>query len=469
VKIRSVGARLTLWYAAAFATALLLIGAAMWFAMQQSLYHAIDESLRARVAGIHIFIRDHKNRLHLDEVKEEFYAHGDLFQVLDDSGEWIHRDEALGSETIMGIAAATESGRYANITAAGEPLRFLSESLEIDGRRYAVQVAAPLRDLQQGLHDALWVLIPVFPLALLLASAGGYWVSRRALEPVDRITRSARAITAANLSQRIEMPPTDDELARLTETLNDMIGRLEAAFRKISQFTADASHELRTPLAVMRTTAEVALRTRAGAEHREALEHIVAEVGRTSHLVDNLLSIAKTDSGHEQLSRAPVDVVEIAREAATEIAVIARVKGVDLETQWPKMQAWVEGDRHALRRLFLILLDNAVNYTPAGGRVDLAIDTSDGHVRISICDTGIGIPAEDLPRIFDRFYRVDRARSRRQGGAGLGLAIGRWLAEQHRGAITVESKLGAGSRFEVRLPSDHPDRATRLAGLHGPE
>jgi signal transduction histidine kinase len=203
----------------------------------------------------------------------------------------------------------------------------------------------------------------------------------------------------------------------------------------------------------MRTTAEVALRAHEHDEHSAALEQIVAEVGRTSHLVENLLQLAKADSGAERLAKAPVDVVGLAREATTEVDVLARTKGIRLASELPSSAVNVHGDPRALRQLLLILLDNAVKYTPAGGRIEVSIAADNGHASVSVRDTGIGIPAEDLPHIFDRFYRVDRARSREHGGAGLGLAIGRWIAEAHGGAILVESELERGSVFNVRLPT----------------
>jgi heavy metal sensor kinase len=453
MNLRSIGARLTLWYAAAFAFALLLLGAGLWFAVQQSLYHAIDESLRDRVEGIRRFIEDHKTRLAVPTVKEEFLAHGDLFRVIDDRGEWIHQAETLSGVAVPPLQTHDGEARADNVASNGSPLRFWSQNIEIDGRTFTVQVAAPLRDLQQGLHDALWVLIPLFPLVLLLASAGGYWLSRRALAPVDQITQTTRFITAANLAQRLPVPQTGDELERLSQTLNEMIGRLESAFKKISRFTADASHELRTPLAVMRTTAEVALRgPQPGGEHGTALRHMLAEIERTTHLVENLLLIAKADSGDAQLQRRPVDLVETISDACEQASILAQVKGIKFETRLPDKTVWVTGDAHALRRLFLILLDNAVKYTPQGGMFEVSLAEGDGFVIGSVRDTGIGIAADDLPHIFDRFYRVDRARSRDQGGTGLGLAIGRWIIEAHGGTISVQSELNRGSLFRVQLP-----------------
>jgi heavy metal sensor kinase len=453
MNLRSIGIRLTIWYAAAFAVGLLLLGAGMWFAVQQSLYHAIDESLHDRVEGIRRFIEDHKTRLSLDEVKEEFHAHGDLFQVIDQDGQWVHQAETLNGTPTPPVEALATGVRFDNVAVRGAPLRFLSQNIDIDGRRYTVQVAAPLRELQEGLREGLWLLVPLFPLVLLIASAGGYWMSRRALAPVDQITQTARSITAESLSKRLDVPRTGDELERLSQTLNEMIGRLESAFTKISRFTADASHELRTPLAVVRTTAEVALRgPQPDGEHRAALEQIVAEVERTSHLVENLLLIAKADSGDAQLHKTPIDLVQAVDEACSQASVLARVKGITFETHLPEKAIWVTGDSHALRRLFLILLDNAVKYTPAGGSFEVSLAEGDGFVVGSVRDTGIGIPSDDLCHIFDRFYRVDRARSRELGGSGLGLAIGRWITEAHGGTISVESTLARGSLFTVQLP-----------------
>jgi heavy metal sensor kinase len=448
----SIGARLTMWYAAAFAVGLVVLGVAMWFAVRQSLYHAIDESLRDRVEGIHRFIEDHKTRLSLDEVKEEFHAHGDLFQVVDDAGNIVHRADTLNDVPMPPFDASITEARFDDVADSGVPLRFLSANVAIDGRPFAVQVAAPLRDLQQGLRDALRVLLPLFPVVLVLASGGGYLMSRRALAPVDRITQTARSITADNLSQRLAVPQTGDEIERLSQTLNEMIARIESAFTRISRFTADASHELRTPLAVMRTTAEVALRgPQSAAEQRSALEHIIAEIERTSSLVENLLLMAKADS-RDELRKQPVDIVAALREACAQADVLARVKGVQLEMRVPDVVLSVMGDREALRRLFLILFDNAVKYTPAGGTLVVSLQQTDGHVIGTVKDTGIGISTADLPFIFDRFYRVDQARSRDQGGVGLGLAIGRWITQAHGGTIRVESVLNVGSLFTVQLP-----------------
>jgi heavy metal sensor kinase len=456
VNLRSIGVRLTLWYTLAFAAACVLIGAGTWLAVRQSLYHAIDESLRDRVEGIRRFVADHEARLDLEEVKEEFRAHGDLFRVVDGDGRAVHEGAALaGAE---GLPAALPPGRDSEIGSAvvrGEPMRVLSQSIAVGGRRYTVEAVTPLRELREGLSGASAALIGLVAAALLLAAAGGYSLSRRALAPVDRITRAAREISADSLSRRLEIPETGDELARLSATLNDMIGRLETSFQQIARFTADASHELRTPLALMRTTAEVALRgEQPPAELRGALGAIIAEVERTSHLVENLLLIAKADSGDARLQRIRVDLAAAVQEACSQASVLAHVKGLSLEVRAADRAIWVIGDPHALRRVFLILLDNAIKYTPGAGTLQVALAERDGVAIGEVRDTGIGIPAPDLPHVFERFYRVDRARSRDHGGAGLGLAIARWIVAAHGGSITVESGVDRGSVFSVLLPCE---------------
>src|SRR2546428_263395 len=232
-----------------------------------------------------------------------------------------------------------------------------------------------------------------------------------------------------------------------------MLERLESAFKRISQFTADASHELRTPVALMRTTAELSLRKpRPEAEYREALTQILRELETTSALVEKLMLLARADSGVEALQFAPLDLAENLREACRQGHTLAQAKQISLQEQIANRPVIVEGDAHALQRLFLILIDNAVKYTPAEGRVTASLTDTNGFAVAEIRDTGIGIATVDLPHIFERFYRADKARSREMGGVGLGLSIGRWIAEAHGGAIEVESTPSQGSVFRVRLP-----------------
>jgi signal transduction histidine kinase len=270
---------------------------------------------------------------------------------------------------------------------------------------------------------------------------------------VDRITQDARSISIANLSERLEVSGSKDELHRLTETLNDMLARLDSSVRQMRQFTADASHELRTPLTLIRTAAEFSLRReRTREELTEAIRKILRECERTSTLVDSLLLLARADSGVDGLQFAPVDLCDLVRDACDQARILAGPKQIEVRVEIQDSSIELIADEHALRRVLLIFLDNAVKYTASGGVVSLQADVKDGEALVTVKDTGIGIGAEDLPHVFDRFWRADQVRSREMGGAGLGLSIARWIAERHSGTITARSEPGAGSTFELRIP-----------------
>jgi len=242
-------------------------------------------------------------------------------------------------------------------------------------------------------------------------------------------------------------------LQRLSETLNGMLGRLEDAFKKITQFTADASHELRTPVAVMRTRAELSLRkARSADEYRDVIAEVLTELEKTSALIEQLMFLARADSGAEMLHFSPTNVAEVLREACHQGSALAEAKQVDFEEKISSDSMWIEGDASSLRRLFLILIDNAVKYTPSNGQVEVSLHRSNGFAVAEVRDTGIGIAETDLPNVFERFYRADKARTRESGGVGLGLSIGRWITEVHDGKIEVQSSPGHGSKFQITLP-----------------
>jgi signal transduction histidine kinase len=221
----------------------------------------------------------------------------------------------------------------------------------------------------------------------------------------------------------------------------------------VTQFTADASHELRTPVALIRTTSEIALRKhRSDAEYREALDEVHAESVRTTGLIENLLTLARADAGKETLDRAPVDLASLVLEVSGQAEKLAQQKGITLACQAPEGIAAISGDRGTLRRLFFILLDNAVKYTPAGGQIQVGINQHPEKVTVEVRDSGGGISEQDLPHIFERFYRSDKSRNRDSGGAGLGLSLAKWIVEAHGGFMEVESAVDSGSTFRVSLP-----------------
>jgi heavy metal sensor kinase len=450
-----IGVRLTAWYFVVLGVTLSLFGLIAYFAMRTSIHETVDEELRARTEGVRRLIQ-RTAKYGTEDLQRELRQHsalaeGALLQVSNEKGNWVYRSPTIGS---YDISRSQETSNTPSTFEFNEvPVRLLSTKIQAEGQSYLVQVATPLDDFYSALrHFGTLVLVSI-PILLLCATAGGYWMSRRALAPVDQITQTARNISVQNLSSRLVVPKTRDELQRLSETLNSMLERLEAAFKKITQFTADASHELRTPVALMRTRAELSLRKpRSAEEYRDALAEVHSELEKTSSLVEKLMVLARADYGAETLQLATTDLAEVVREACGQGAALAESKQIEFHNQIPQQPVWIEADPHALGRLFLILIDNAVKYTPPGGRVEVAVAGENGSALGVVRDTGIGIAEEDLPHIFERFYRADKARSRESGGVGLGLSIGRWIAEAHAGTIEVQSSLGHGSVFQVRLP-----------------
>jgi len=452
----SIRLRLTAWYIAILLASLSLFGIVAFVAMRKGIEKSVDENLGGQADGVAEVmgrvLQQEPAELQ-DELREhqELREQADFLQVCDQNGRWIYRSRLMAHYEVPVPAKASYSAY--NVMVADLPLRVLVREVIAGGQTYRIQVAAPMDDFYDAIDQFKLIILLLSPVLLILASAGGYWLSRRALAPVDQITRAAQDINSNSLAKRLEIPQSGDELQRLSETLNSMLGRLESSFNRITQFTADASHELRTPLALMRTTTEVSLRTsQTVADYREAQEEILAELEKTSSLVEKLMLLARADAGVETLQRAPVNVAECLRDACKDGHVLAQAKQVKFSADIDGQDLLVTGDSHVLRRLFLILIDNAVKYTPPGGSVTLGLRRSNDSAIAEFRDTGIGVSAEDLPHIFDRFYRADKARSREFGGVGLGLSIARWVAEVHGGSIEVQSTPAAGSVFRVRLP-----------------
>jgi heavy metal sensor kinase len=458
---RSIRFRLTSWYFSVLLLALIAFGIGTWLIMRRSLYESVDDSLRDRVSGVRRFMEVQIEALSLDEIRQEFREHsvlgpgGDLFQVCDGKGSWLYRSSPLADNDVPILMPdrLPEQGWYEVRTVQKTLLRLLSRKVLVRGQPYTVQVAASVDELAEALDRYRWALSLLVPAALLVASLGGYWMSRRALAPVDAIIKDAKSISAHNIESRLEVLKTGDELQRLSETLNEMLNRLNAAFKRVTQFTADASHELRTPVALVRATAEIALRKKRPAEeYEEALGQILQESERTTGLIENLLTLTRADARQEKIELQKLDLREPLQDAVRQAQILAAAKDVEVLFSLPEAPVTVLGNAQALRRLALILLDNAVKYSVPGGKVELDLHADSTEARFRVKDNGEGISEADLPHIFERFYRADQARSREMGGAGLGLAIGQWIAQSHGGGISVESRIGEGSVFSVTLP-----------------
>jgi heavy metal sensor kinase len=299
-----------------------------------------------------------------------------------------------------------------------------------------------------------WLVVLVLGLALLIlgAVAGGFLLARQALAPVDRIIRTAERISSRNLSQRLPVPDTGDELHRLSIALNHMIRRLDDAFQHSQRFLADASHELRTPLTIMQAGLE-AMTERANTklDVHEIASCTLEETERLRKIVEGLFALSRLDAGEALEKSAPFDLGELTATTADQMCLLAEDKEIAIRCH-SDQKVIVEGDRARLKQVVVNLLDNAIKYTPEGGRIDVQVSARNGRAVLEVCDNGIGIPEESLTSVFERFYRVDRARSRELGGAGLGLSIVKSIATAHLGRVEVRSKEGEGSTFTVELP-----------------
>jgi len=330
-----------------------------------------------------------------------------------------------------------------------------------DGSRYRVEVGTSAAPVEATLRRLLGMLAVGLPLAVAAAVAGGFMLVRRALEPVERIARKAEDISQHNPSERLPAVRSGDELERLSVSLNHMISRLQEAIDGSKQFVADASHELRTPLTVMRGELEsLAQDRRLGRETREALGSVLEEVQRLAEIVESLFALSRLDAGEAGAGWRRFDLAELAATTAEQMSLLATDKNVQVACDSPAGVV-VEGDPARLKQVVVNLLDNAIKYTPGGGRVRLSVRREQGFAILEVADDGIGIPAEALPHVFKRFFRVDSSRSREQGGAGLGLAIVKSICSAHGADIEVISTPGRGSTFRLRQPlaGDAPVRA----------
>jgi heavy metal sensor kinase len=350
--------------------------------------------------------------------------------------------------------ATKADGQVRTLSAMVPPHRILTGKTKVGGVSLVVQVAASEGPMLASIRDLLYVLLLGLPVAAGLAGLGGYTLARGALAPVDRMAEQARLITAERLKERLPVDNPGDELGRLATVFNETLTRLESSFDQMRRFTADASHELRTPLTAMRSVGEVGLRGRRDPrEYREIIGSMLEEVDRLSQLVDRLLTLSRADTGQALLARDPVDMGDLVREVTAQLDVLAEEKQQTLEVEVDGVSHCV-GDRVVLRQALLNLVDNAIKYSPAGGRITVRVSpAADGGAVLDVSDTGPGIPAEQQHRVFDRFFRLDRSRSRENGGgSGLGLSIARWAVEANGGRLTLESNEGPGSTFRITLP-----------------
>jgi two-component system OmpR family sensor kinase len=324
--------------------------------------------------------------------------------------------------------------------------------LAVNGRPCLLLAAESLDSVAGALAVVRRAIFISLPLILALAGLGGYVLSTRSLAPLAAMAAQAQTITGHNLETRLDIGKPAEELAALVVAFNELLSRLDQSFESMRRFVADASHELRTPISVIRGEADVALsKDRSPAEYKQSLAIVLDESRRLSRLVDDLLNLARADAGHVKLQVRDFYLNDLLADCCRTVQSLAAERNITVECH-PGADLQFRGDEELLRRLVMNLLDNAIRYTPPGGSVEAALESDGDRVRIRVADTGIGIPEESAPHIFERFYRADKARSRQDGGFGLGLAIVKWIAESHDGAVELSSRNGAGSAFTVTLP-----------------
>ncbi len=502
--------RLTLWYAALVTVALGAFGGALYRTVSESLSKNLDASLSRVVTSLDYMIKQKqqesrrplrsprrrraqllpfdqapppRDTLRSDTTTEEpdivwmaIYEHILLnartfaIQIADTAGTLLWHSTAT-RDTLPTFATLTQDEPLPppypllkTIAIGGEHYRIAA----VRSQQVEIVVGYPLTEIEQTLAELFFALKIGLPLVLFVAVLGGYWLARYSLRQVEVLTKAAQDISARHLNIRLPMPPVNDEIARLTSTLNDMIARLEQSFQQIQQFTSDASHELRTPLAILIGELELALRRpHTTQEYQAVLSSALEEVVRLSKVVEGLLELSRAESGQVSIERELVNFSQLVLDVCEDFSVLAEEHNLQLRVE---VQPFIQilGDRTRLRQVLINVLDNAVKYTPAGGQISVHLYLDTLQVHLTISDSGIGIPAEDLPHIFDRFYRVDKARSRKIGGSGLGLAIVRWIVEAHGGTIEVVSTEGSGTTVHIRLPVDASAATTTPTVSHHP-
>jgi heavy metal sensor kinase len=458
--LHSVRTRLTLWYAAVLAISLIAFALLIYYAAASIFHERQNESLRSTALTVaSVYMEELEEEQSVDKANEvvltEMIFPDRYVEVTDNEGHAVAWSRNLAERHIL-LPAQTLSEAHQHgsgfVTIAG--LSVAVVPLSTDRQLGFAAVAEPVTVIDEGLRRLRRDFIAGVPLVLLLASAGGYFLARKNLAPITSMNRQTQRITAERLSSRLDVDNSRDELGQLAITINDLLARLEVSFTEQQRFVADASHELRTPLAVLRGETEVALsKTRSLDEYEHSLTLIKEEAERLTRIVEDLFLLARQPiDAPINLIKEPLSLNELVAECVRAAQVLAQQKDLCLKSASDSMPVMFEGDDELLRRMLLNLLDNAVKYTPEGGEILVQLAAQNGNAVIKVHDTGIGIPLDDQERIFDRFYRVDKARSRAQGGAGLGLSIVRWIVEIHRGKIAIQSEPGKGSVFSVELP-----------------
>ncbi|HUI74819.1 MAG TPA: heavy metal sensor histidine kinase [Candidatus Acidoferrum sp.] len=470
----SVRIRLTAWYAAVLTCVLFFLASATYFILAKNSIRRADNALMeladSFLTTVHAELHDQRGpdaiEYALHAAMSEHNFRDFTFAVFDQQGKLIATSEppALSSSTerdaaeILGkldIGNSAGANAFQSIERGGRRYRSYARRFQANDKTYALFVIESLHREEEFLEAVRDTFAFTIPLAILLAGIGGYFLARRSLSPVVAMSAKAGRISASNLHERLPVKHEKDELGHLAVSFNQLLDRLDDSFERQKRFVADASHELRTPVAILCGEAEVALSRpdRTLEDYRGSLDVLRAEAAHLKRLVEDLFTLARADAGQYPLSPADFYLDELVTGCCHTIRTLALAKQINITCESPQ-ELLIRADEALLRRMLLNLLDNAIKYTPAGGSVTVRCARGESEYRLSVSDTGCGISPELQPRIFERFFRADRARGRGEndGGAGLGLAICRWIAEIHRGRIEFRGSQSEGSTFIVHLP-----------------
>jgi heavy metal sensor kinase len=453
--------RLTVLYASLLAAALLLYAGCVSAFFLHNLHKQLDSSLDRDLETVEGVLSTGPNgalkiSAHDGEAEHGERDRGYLLEVWSLDGKLLYRSEELNDQTLgpapVNTVLARQSGHSLQLP-SGMRARAISRVHHM-GKNNAVIVRLAVNE--HPLWEEFWEMVSVLaiglPVTVILVAITGYLVAARALKPVDSMAQRALQITAEQLNERLHIENPDDELGQLGAAFNTTLARLERSFEQLRRFTADASHELRTPLTAIKSVGEVSLQMPGDLDYyRDVIGSMLEEANRLTHLVDSLLTMARADAGRIQLRRSQVNLFDLAKESCGLLDVLAEEKHQTMTVEGDR-SIIVQADQTILRQALLNLIHNAVKYSPEDGSIGISISASGSSAIIDVRDTGPGIPQEHRAQVFERFYRVDRARARAAGGAGLGLSISRWAVTIHGGTIELENAPGGGSIFRISLP-----------------
>jgi len=462
---RTVRFRITVQHTAVFALLFTVFSVGLYYGLRDLTWRHVDTQLsdRAKLLLPELVIVNGEPMLRktMEEVMSQelrtTYFHS---QITDEKGKILKTSPRFRTPKKSPPAPpapkklAADNPTFTTFTSEDERFRMAILPLHDEtGQNYVVQIAYPLKPIDEAFENLRQILLAGVPLIVALASLGGWLLARGSLQPVANITQAARQISAQGLAQRIPVRGVRDELDELALTFNEMLGRLQRSFEQARNFSIDAAHELRTPLTAMRGETEVALlKNSSGEEMRRVLRSNLEEINRITAIVNDLLTVAQGEAGTLELRHEVVSLSDLAGNLVETVQVLAEDKGVKLDARIEPGVS-VKGDSLRLSQLLLNLLDNAIKHSSPGQTVLVKLEKDGPSPLLRVEDSGAGIAESDIPRIFDRFFRTDRSRSRQVPGSGLGLSISKWIVDAHGGSINVDSRLGAGSVFTVRLPA----------------